>query len=536
MAIVRHANERLVESTKESVELMPYDDLRAVAQQRLDAFIEIGLGAEMWPTQRRIARALSKPRARVVVPSCNASGKTFLAARLALAFYWAYPEDSIIITTSATESQLKDALWAEIRTAHPLARVPIPGTLPPSDMWLRDGPKHYVVGAVARGREGFQGRHAKHKLIIADEASSIDEETASGINGLLASGDARLLLTLNPTDTASWAHSQAADPKSEVIRIRAWDTPILARLTNEEIQERWPGVELEESRQPVLIDVPEGAQLTSPDWLDDMYHSGRGPGTPEWTTRVEALFWNESDTQLIIPDWIEKAHQVNPRPGRKTMGIDLAAYGTAENVIAYRKGNMLVKLEAYPSMRQDVFWGQIVRNRVRQFKPDTIIYDADGIGAGIRGSAEQAVFGTETKLHAFRGARKVNDTHKNARSAWWWRLRQQFEQENIRLEVTDTVLEEQLTSIGYDFLETGKIRVWSKEKMRSMKRPSPDRADAVMYAFAIDPPTPKVQLPNPRSEMAMWVRDLKELEGDDILNERNKYDPINPLTGSRQWW
>src|SRR5258705_552806 len=81
--------------------------------------------------RRRVARAISVPRAKVVVPSCNASGKTHLAARLALAFYDSFkpgtPCDicggpcggAKVITTSSKWDHLHDNLWGEIRMAYP---------------------------------------------------------------------------------------------------------------------------------------------------------------------------------------------------------------------------------------------------------------------------------------------------------------------------------------------------------------------------------------------------------------------------------
>src|SRR5690349_21451192 len=66
------------------------DQLRVLGQASLGAWIEVATGNELWNIQNEVADELSVPRAKVAVPSCNASGKTFLAARLALAFYDAY--------------------------------------------------------------------------------------------------------------------------------------------------------------------------------------------------------------------------------------------------------------------------------------------------------------------------------------------------------------------------------------------------------------------------------------------------------------
>src|SRR5574341_527084 len=113
-------------------------DQRLMLLGKLDlgAAVEVMSGEELWGKQRQIATALSRPRAKVAVPSCNASGKTWEAGRLALAFYKAYSpgapcpscdptgkhggcRGSKIITTSSKQDHLKLNLWGEIRSAYP---------------------------------------------------------------------------------------------------------------------------------------------------------------------------------------------------------------------------------------------------------------------------------------------------------------------------------------------------------------------------------------------------------------------------------
>lgn len=505
---------------------MPYDDLHAIGHKRLDAICEIGFGAELWPKQREIAIALSERRSRVIVPSCNASGKTFLAARLALAFYWQYP-DAKVITTSSTETQLKDALWGEIRTAYANASIPILGRLPPSDMWMRDGDNHFLKGTVARAREGFQGIHSSHKLIIADEASAVDEEVASGINGLLSTGDARLLLIFNPTSDESYAARQANTPGATIIRINAFDTPNLSHLSNADILERW-GQKFPDSRVPIQQGAPEGSSLTSADWLDEMVANGMGPGTVEWTNRVMGEFWSSSDSQLIIAAWINLAKKTERLPGMRVLGIDLAPYGDDENVIAYRVGNTIVRIESLPSVRPDIFWAHVL-TRVNEFKPHMLTWDADGVGAGSYTDAKLAVVGTETRLRPFRGGQSCCEFHNNTRTHAWWNLRKLFENEAIHLGITDPKLEEQLLAMRYGFADgSNKLKVESKAKMKNRGRGSPDRADAIMYAFADTPPAKKARPAAPNTVEAQWKKDLGLMEKNRGRNRHGRY--WNPIT------
>ena len=154
------------------------DGLRTLGQRNLGVWVEAATGNELWNKQHEILTELSVVRAKVAVPSCNASGKTFLAARAALAFYDAYTpgapcmqcdptgtkggcRGSKILTTSSKETHLKDNLWGEIRMA--LAQIAnrgivIPGYLPPADTFLDGVPgQHFIRGQVATKEEGFQG-------------------------------------------------------------------------------------------------------------------------------------------------------------------------------------------------------------------------------------------------------------------------------------------------------------------------------------------------------------------------------------------
>jgi phage terminase large subunit len=499
--------------------------LRQLGQLDLGAWVEAATGRSLWSIQRRIGTAVSQRRARVAVPSCNASGKSFLASRLALAFYDAFTPGvpcihcggpcggSKILTTSSTHEHLRDALWSEMRIAY--YDLQAKGIFTEADgkmgigdnLRLESGPDHFIIGKSPKKAEGFQGFHAPHKLILGDEATSLDDEMQQGITGLLATADSRLFLIFNPTTDDTYAALETRSKRTEVIRIRAWDTP---HFTGEE--------------------VPEGANLTTPEWIEELQEKGMGPGTYEWTTRVEAEFWSHGDDVLITTDMYDAAAGVTHYDGTRAIGVDLAPYGSDENVIAYRSGNGLVKLEAFPAMRPDLFFEGPVMRAVESFDPDYLIFDADGVGAGVIGDAERVAMahnrdGKFMVLLPFRGGLGVETAYINTRSAWWWALRRRFLSGGISLATFpgDSKLREQITDIHYSVTAQGNIKIEPKDVMKRRGRESPDRADAVMYSFALvdelPHPTKVVETPvldmagglPDRSEAAMWKRDKERL-------------------------
>jgi phage terminase large subunit len=225
-----------------------------------------------------------------------------------------------------------------------------------------------------------------------------------------------------------------------------------------------------------------------------------GPGTYEWETRVLANFWSIGEGQLIPADWVDR----NNRPGSwrdeqtgiVQLGVDMATYGVDENVIVTRWGNDVIDLKAYPSMRQDLFWDGPVLDMVRKHGATYLCYDADGVGAGVIGYAQRITDATGCQLIPFRGAININDSQLNARATWWWALRRRFENNDIKLRIADDYkLREQLSNIAYT-IPNGKIKVETKAEMKKRGVGSPDRADALVYAFAVSEGMPQVFVPH----------------------------------------
>lgn len=524
--------------------------LRQLGQADLGGWIEAAEGAQLWSKQQQILTELSVPRAKLAVPSCNASGKSYLAARAAIAFYDSFTpgtpcvqcdpdgtkggcRGAKILTTSSKESHLRDVLWGEVRMSlATLAKrgVEIPGVLAPADSMLVDSwGNHFIRGQVATKEEGFQGYHAAHKLIIGDEATSVGEAVSRGITSLMATADTRLLLIFNPTTNDTYAAQMTRSSKVKVIKITAFDTP---HFTGEH--------------------VPEGSNLTTPEFLEDLIAQGMGPGSYEWTTRILADFWDLGEDVLIPPGWVHAAKAREALPMSTIgMGIDLAPYGTAESTIAVRRGDNLVSVTGFPAQRVDFFINgdpnsnelSPVRRAIRDYAPWVICYDADGVGAGTSGEFQRLhdwALGQRFMLPGsiiipFRGGQKANDSFLNNRSAWWWALRKRFERGGISMAVLDPKLDEQLSQACYTITNTGLIRVETKEEMRHRGLTSPDRADAVMYAFSFSEELPNPNLtPNsqfvvsagytsPNDEESHWTRNLDP--------RRRKPRELNPVTG-----
>lgn len=468
-------------------ELSPIERVGRVA---LDGVIEVVLGANLWSKQVEICRALSKPNAQVVVPACWASGKSFLGGRIPLAYHLTYVPSKVVITSSR-EDQLEDVLWSELRGAYHNAIIDFPGHLPPREMRLYASGEHFVVGHSPARPEGLKGYHAKNILVVVDEGSYMPPDMGQAVMSLVATGsavqgtDARLLVLLNPTDAESWAAQLTLSPNVVTIPITAFDTPGLAHLTAEQIAERW-GEEsfLDSNRVPRREPSPAGAALISPEHLDSMVAQGNGPGTMEWETGVMARFWSAGTNHLVPRDMYDAALARTGTDGPYNFGVDLAAgYGDSESVVAVRKGNVLVGLEARTGMFAEDFLRSVVKPMADAMKPAMVVYDADGPGAGVARLAKDLFGGS---AFGFRGGYKWGMQFLNTRSAWWWKIRHRFLTGDIAIERDDMTLRRQLLAMRFDHNSLGQLRVIDKHTLHRRGMHSIDRADALCYAFAYD--------------------------------------------------
>ena len=119
-------------------------------------------------------------------------------------------------------------------------------------------------------------------------------------------------------------------------------------------------------------------------------------------------------------------------------------------------------------------------NTEPQYLPSEILVDSIGVGAGVVDRLRE--YGLPARgINVAEAATMRNDMTR-LRDELWWRTREWFERQDVVIP-EDEELIGQLTSIGYD-APFGKIKVWSKDKLRESGRESPDVADAFVLTFA----------------------------------------------------
>ena len=435
------------------------------------------LGKELWPIQAEILKSV-QVNMRTAVRSCHGIGKTFTAAMCILWFLYTHPK-AIVLSTAPTWRQVEKLIWKEIRSAYREAAVPLGGNLLPKapelhlihDEW-------YAAGLSTNEPDRFQGFHEEHILVIVDEAAGVNLEIYEAIEGILTSSGARLLLIGNPTAIGTPFYDAFTKPIGyKTFHVSAFDTPNFTAcgITPEDIAS---GAWEDKANK---IPYP---RLITPQWVADRYKAW-GENSAPYQVRVMGNFPQQGEDTLIPLLWIELAMERwedEPEGKPVQLGVDVAAFGSDKTVIAVRKGKKITALNVYSQKNTRETTGLVIQhaadNGTRKVAVDEI-----GIGRGVVDSLEEEGF-YDVGVNVAEKSRDSERYH-NLRAELWWHLRELLdpEKEPIALPPDDELLSE-LASVKYKIDARGAIQIESKEDMKKRLGHSPDRADAVVLAFA----------------------------------------------------
>jgi phage terminase large subunit len=239
----------------------------------------------------------------VAVKACHASGKTFVAARLALWWLvrWLERGRVRVITTAPTLRQTK-LMFEEIRTAVEASRIAFPEC---GSLALRISDDCYAMGFSSAKGVNAQGFHGDHVLIIADEAPGIESEVWDAIEGIRAGGDVRILMLGNPVVPSGVFFDAFTRERMAWQRftISALDTPNLAGLNLDAIA----GMDAN-----ALMIAPKPYLVTRA-WVREKMQRW-GVNHPKFRSRVLGEFPKQSDTPSSI--WNGSRRRSGSRPHR----------------------------------------------------------------------------------------------------------------------------------------------------------------------------------------------------------------------------
>lgn len=431
-------------------------------------WVQDRLGEHLWSKQRDIMQSVVDNR-RTAVKSCHDSGKSYTASRIADWWIDVHPPgEAFVVSTAPTYKQVHAILWEEIRKAAKSAANrgnPLPGRVLQSDEWkLDDGTLvGYGRKPADTDEHGFQGIHRRYVLVIIDEACGVPDQLWTAVEAITTNADCRILAIGNPDDPNT-EFGRVCQPGSgwATHQISAFDTP---NFTDEQ--------------------VPDGLRplLLSPEWVEDKQKRW-GVESPRYVSKVLGDFPDIGEDTLIAPSLIQAAQDrtLPEDADDQRLGVDVARYGTDRTIIMKTAGPVARTIGSYAKQSTTEATGRVVQAAHEMNGPFEIRVDGVGVGGGV---VDQLVEQGWAVMDMQAGATPLDTKHyANARAEWFWGLREMFEQGDIDIDPDDDELAAHLGALRYKFTSRGQVQIESKDEIRKRGLPSPDRADALMLAYA----------------------------------------------------
>lgn len=471
-------------------------DRRSFARYRDDpvGFARV-LGVELWARQVEIAEAV-RDRDQVAVMSANGIGKDAVAAVLML--WWVYCRDGLVLLTGPGERTILEVLMRN-EVARLFHRAQLWGTLQTAALRFPDDPvadRRGILAMTSSEIAKLSGHHAPRVLVIIEEALGVEAFAWHAMLGCAVGEHDRLLAIGNP-DAPEGEFYRVTRPASgwRVIQISALESPnVVAGRT-----------------------VIPG--MITRAGIDRIRQAGGGEASPLYCSRVLGQFPETSVHSLFKRAWLEKAAELyesgalaeRSRASRWTVGLDPAGSDDGdETCVVFRRGPLLAHLETWREADTMISAGRVIallRERhlaprveanplFASAEPDygpgvttdafSIRCDVVGLGKGLADYLARLGWPV-TKVHAAgrprAGRREVH--YYNLRAEMYGTLADQLRDGKLAIP-RDAKLWEELLATQFELdVASGKLKIEPKEAIRERIGRSPDRADAVAFAFGL---------------------------------------------------
>lgn len=420
------------------------------------AFVREVLGAQPDPWQVEALRALAKGHTRIAIRSGHGIGKSALAA-WTICWFANTRAPFKIAMTAPSAPQLYDVLVPE--THKWFSRLP--------DAWrglwditadhikLKADSECFVTARTSRPEqpEAMAGLHSQHVLLVADEASGIDEAVYEAASGSMSSPGAVTLLIGNPTRSTGYF----------------WRVHTLER-------DRWHCMAVSS------VDSPR----VSRDYVDEMARR-YGEQSNAYRIRVLGQFPTTDEDTLISAELVDSAMARDvplDLEAPELWGLDPARFGSDASVLIKRRGYVVTEMPRRWRNTDTMALAGAIKAEFEFSegnKPKLIVIDSIGIGAGVVDRlSEQGlpVLGINVGE-----APSSKERFVRLRDELSFKLKEWLATRRCRLPKDDQ-LRDDLCAPRFSFTSDGKLQVESKERMRARGLPSPDHFDALMLTLA----------------------------------------------------
>ena len=317
--------------------------------------------------------------------------------------------------------------------------------------------------------------------------------------------------------------------EAEAVTKDSWDV-LLPSIRGDKNAEVWvsfnPKNILDDTYQRFVIDPPEGAVIVKANYYDNPYFFDTPlPRQMEECKEKDYELYRhiwlgepvaDSAKAFIKPIWIEAAVDAHialgfEASGQKRTGFDVADDGEDANCIVDRHGSVVFNLEEWRG--EDVIYSaDKVYLHAEKGGIDRVVYDSIGIGAGVKAQFNRkpnkiltigfnAGAGVLSPKSEYMPGKTNKDMFANLKAQTWQEVADRFYKTWRAITYGDVYREDELISLSssipdleylkaelsrpqIDYDKNGRVMVESKKDMRRRGIPSPNKADALIMAFA----------------------------------------------------
>lgn len=444
---------------------------------------------EIWSKQREILEAV-RDHPKVAIPSCHSAGKSYTMGLLCCWWVDAFPAgEARVISTAPTSKQVDAVLWNEINQHH--ERIGLAGHTNKREWYLgkflaalgRKPPDHVEAA--------FQGLHARHLLVIFDEAYGIPLHLWNEGSSLASNENARMVAVGNPDGSGMFEDICKPGSGWHVIPISYRDTP---NFTDE----------------PVSDKLRE--MLISPGWVEDRRRVW-GEDSALFVAKCEGRFPTVGSPWQVVPhDWVARCRHLEMPYGVETpieAGVDVGA-GNDRTVVTVRRGGSILHIQQFISPDPTTTVGAIVQV-LREWRVATVKVDSIGVGWGIYGHLRAlSSRHSSSPLEIIDAQRATSETghdaqvvpinvaleatpgnehlYYNRRAEMWWLGRELSRTHTWGFGALDIDLQDQLirelTLPLYKIRDAkGQVQIEAKKDIIERLGVSPDVAESALLAF-----------------------------------------------------
>lgn len=464
------------------------------------------LGVTLDDEQKAILRAVQNNK-MVSVVSGTARGKDFVAAVAAFLFMYLTPafdtEGNLIANTKValtapTGRQVENIMYPEIVRLYNRAKrnFPIlPGRLTGNDI-RTDFEEWFLTGFKAdeHNHESWSGFHAVNTMFVVTEASGINEDTFSAIEGNLQ-GNSKMLIVFNANRTTGYAARSQQSSRWEKFRLDCLSAPNVKEkkiIIPGQVDYDWVKDKVETWCERIREDdFDEGKG-------DFVFENASYRPNDLFRIKVRGMFPEVGEDVLIPLRWIQlanerwKKRQEQDLPNRLRLGADIAGMGRDSSILCHRYENYVHRFDKYQSGGKADHMKVVgmIQNIIKKPGSKTFI-DTIGEGAGVYSRLVE--LGMKNKAFSCKFSESGEDLtdvtgqleFSNMKAYLYWAVRDWLDPTNHNNPelAPDDEFSQEATEIKWSFQSNGKILMEKKEDMKKRLKRSSDKFDALANTF-----------------------------------------------------